>query len=166
MNIQRLKKENYDELINLFNTVFSRKNKRNTDFEKELPKMCVKDEEHMQKHIGVFEDGKLCAALGIYPLPTFIGDEALMFSTVGNVATHPDYEGRGYMNNLMLVAMDGLKDINADASRLGGNRQRYNRFGYEYGGAIYKFLFSEYNRTKCFPNFKDDIEFVKIKKDN
>lgn len=166
MEIRKLKKVNYDELINLFNTVFSRKNKRNMNFENELPKMCVKDDEHMGKHIGVFEGDKMCAALGIYPLPTMIGDENLLFSTVGNVATLPEFEGRGYMNKMMIAAMEELTCINADASRLGGNRQRYNRFGYENAGTLYKFSFTEYNRVKCFPDFKDDIEFVKIKKDD
>lgn len=166
MEIRKLKKENYDELLSLMNTVFSKKNKRIMDFTVELPKMCVKDDEHMQKHVGLFEEGKMCAALGVYPLPVLIGKEELLFSTVGNVATLPEYEGLGYMTKLLDFAMSELEVIGADASRLGGNRQRYNRYGYEYGGALYNYVFSEYNRVKCFPDFKDNVEFFKIKKDN
>ena len=65
IEITRLKKENYDELIALLNEVFSNHNKRESDFEKDLPKMCVRDDEHMQKHFGIFADGRLVAAIGV-----------------------------------------------------------------------------------------------------
>ena len=57
MEIKRLKKENYDELISLLNLVFSKQNGCEMDFEKELPNMCVRDDAHMRKHVGLFEDG-------------------------------------------------------------------------------------------------------------
>ena len=92
MEIKRLKKENYDELISLLNLVFTKQNKCAMDFERELPNMCVRDDAHMLKHIGLFIDGKLVSVVGVYPLPTRVLDKEINFCTVGNVATHPDYE--------------------------------------------------------------------------
>ena len=152
MEIKRLTKENYDELINLLNFTFGTKNKRETSFEAELPKMCRRTDEAMGKHFGAFEDGKLVAALGIYPLPAKILGEDFLFSTVGNVATHPDFEGRGYMKSLMAVAMEELKRIGADASRLGGARQRYNRYGYEMAGVGYTVTVNDHNVKYAMPN--------------
>ena len=162
MDIVRLKKENYDELIGLLNFVFTRKNGREMDFEQELPKMCIRDDGHMGRHFGVFEDGKLVAALGVYPLPVDIAGERLLFSTVGNIATHPDYEGQGYMNKLIERAMQELDELDVDASRLGGLRQRYNRFGYETCGRVYTFSLSDYNVKRKITEKAQGVEFTKI----
>lgn len=67
------------------------------DIERELPKMCVRDEKHMRKHFGIFEDGKLVAGLGVYPYLAKVANISLSFSTLGNVVTCPEYEGRGYI---------------------------------------------------------------------
>ncbi|MBQ8685052.1 MAG: GNAT family N-acetyltransferase, partial [Clostridia bacterium] len=162
MEIVRLKKENYDELIGLLNLVFTAKNKKEMDFEKDLPKMCVRDDEHMGRHFGVFEDGRLVAALGVYLLPVTVAGEKLLFSTVGNIATHPDYQGKGYMNALIERAMQELADIGADASRLGGLRHRYNRFGYENCGRMYQASFNEHNRKCKFNGVGEDVVIEKI----
>ena len=122
MEIKRLKKENYDELISLLNLVFSKQNKCAMDFERELPNMCIRDEMHMRKHVGLFIDGKLVSVVGVYPLPTRVLDKEINFCTVGNVATHPDYEGRGYMNILFNQAMEIVKEEKYDICRLGGDR--------------------------------------------
>ena len=166
MEIVRLKKENYDELIGLLNLVFTQKNGKEMDFEKELPKMCVRDDDHMGRHFGIFEDEKLVAVIGVYSLPVNIAGERLLFSTVGNIATHPEYQGRGYMNALIERAMQELDDMGADASRLGGLRQRYNRFGYETCGRTYGFSMSPYNVERKLSLEASGVEFSRIKKDD
>ena len=166
MEILRLKKENYDALLKLLNYVFTQKNGKEMDFEKELPKMCVRDDEHMGRHFGIFEDEKLVAALGVYSLPVKIVGEDLLFSTVGNIATHPDYQGKGYMNALIERAMQELEDMDADASRLGGLRQRYNRFGYENCGRVYQFSLTSYNTSRKFPNGVKGAEFERINRED
>ena len=166
MELVRLKKAYYDEWLALENDVFSRHNGSPMNFERSLPKMCVRDDEHMGKHFAIREDGKLRAVVGIYPLPIMIAGEKLLFSTVGNVATTPDYEGRGFMRKLMMVAMEELTQIGADASRLGGLRQRYNNYGYDKCGSIYQFILSGRNVDKCLPDFESDLIFEKILPDN
>ena len=150
MEIKRLKKENYDELISLLNLVFSKQNNCKMDFEKELPNMCIRDDAHMKKHVGLFVDNKLVSVVGVYPLPTRVLDSKINFCTVGNVATHPDYEGRGYMNVLLNSAMEIVKEEKYDACRLGGDRARYLRFGFELCGRNYSYYITPKNTKKSF----------------
>ena len=166
MEIRRVKAEEYDKLLELLNFTFGKHNNREMDFEKELPVMCKRDDEHMRKHFAAFEGEKMVAALGVYPLPVKIMGDELLFSTVGNVATHPEYEGRGYMKALMKEAMKELENIGADASRLGGKRARYGRYGYEMCGIQYKLTFTPHNLANYFPEFSADVSFEKIEKDD
>ena len=148
MEIRRLKKENYDELISLLNLVFSKQNGCEMDFEKELPNMCVRDDAHMRKHIGLFINDKLVSVVGVYPLPTRVLDKEINFCTVGNVATHPDYEGLGHMNILLNRAMEIVKEEKYDICRLGGDRARYLRFGFELCGGNYSYYITPKNTKK------------------
>ena len=176
MEIKRLKKENYDELISLLNLVFSKENNCEMDFERELPNMCIKDDAHMRKHVGLFVENKLVSVVGVYPLPTMVLDGKVNFCTVGNVATHPDYEGNGYMNVLLNRAMKIVKEEKYDACRLGGDRARYLRFGFELCGRNYSYyvtpkntkksLLSDYGRnTKVIEILSSDEESLTFARD-
>ena len=158
----RLGAAQYDEVIGLMNEVFTRKNGREMDFEKDLPNMCVRDDAHMRKHFGIYADGRLVAALGVYPLPTVIGGEELLFATVGNVVTHPDYEGRGYMSVLLARAMEEVAALGVDVARLGGLRTRYNRYGFEMAGCAYTVTFSDKHRLGHFPSRGDGVSFLPV----
>lgn len=166
MEIRRVKAEEYDTLLELLNVTFGNKNKVETHFDKDLPIMWKRDDEYMGKHFAAFEDGRMVAALGVYPLPVKILDEELLFSTMGNVATHPDFEGRGYMRTLMKEAMAELENIGVDASRLGGLRARYARYGYEACGIQYKLTFTPHNLKNFYPDFESEILFEKIERSN
>lgn len=150
MEIKKLTAEHYDELLALLNYTFGNKGGKTVDFLSEQPKMWVRDDAHMGCHLGAFEGGKLCAVVGVYPLQTVIDGEKFLFATTGNVATLPEYEGRGYFSALFAEAMRELERIGADAGRLGGARQRYERFGYEGCGSSYLFNFNAKNRTRGF----------------
>lgn len=163
MEIKRLKKENYDELISLLNLVFSKENKCEMDFEKELPNMCLRDDAYMRKHVGLFVDNKLVSVVGVYPLPTKVLDAEVNFCTVGNVATHPDYEGHGYMNILLNSAMEIVKEEKYDACRLGGDRARYLRFGFELCGSNYSYYVTPKNTKKSLlSNYGQNTGVVEI----
>lgn len=166
MEIRRVKAEEYDKLLELFNITFGNRDKKETDFEKELPIMWKRDDENMGKHFAIFLEDRMVAALGVYPFHVNILGEDLLFSTMGNVATHPDFEGRGYMKALMKEAMAELEKIGVDASRLGGKRARYSRYGYEMCGIQYKIMFTPHNLKNFFPDFKANITFEKLERTN
>lgn len=143
--IRKLKKEDMDELFALLNDTFGHKYGRPMHFDLEQPKMWIRDDAHMEKHIAVFEDGKMVSVVGIYPLPTVIGGEEFLFCTTGNVATLPAYEGKGYFSRLFPLAIEEARRLGATAARLGGARQRYARYGFASCGPAMEFSVSEHN---------------------
>ena len=166
MEIRRLKKEDYDELLSMLNQSFAAVRNRPVDFLRGQPKMWVRDDEHMARHIGLFEDGKLCSVVGIYPLPLRVGDTLLHFATTGNVATLPEYAGRGYFTKLFSMAMEEAEREGYDALRLGGQKQRDGRFGFEDLGILYQALFSEKNRA-AFPRQNyTDVTFERLTRES
>lgn len=161
VELRRLKAEDYDRLIPLLNEVFTRHNGVEQDFEKMLPKMCVRDDEQMGKHFGIFEDGQLVACIGVYPLDGVVAGEKLRFATMGNIATRWEHTGKGYMSKLIAVALKELEDLGVDAARLGGNRQRYNRYGFESCGQVLYFTFNKDTLPSRFPN-AGEVSFAEI----
>ncbi len=146
MKIRRLCAGDYDELLEMLNYTFGTHYGRGMDFLNEQPNMWVRDDEHLGKHLAVFDGGRLASVVGIYPLPAVIDGTEVLFATTGNVATHPDFTGRGYFTELFTRIMSELDVIDADAARLGGARQRYARFGYEPCGTLHKFMINERTR--------------------
>lgn len=165
VEIRKLNKDDYDELFEVLTKTFENKNKRPVYFDKEQPKMWVRDDEHMARHTGVFEDGRLVSVVGVYPLPLVIDGERFMLYTTGNVATLPEYEGKGYFTTLFKMAMQEIVDLGADGARLGGARQRYGRYGFEGAGLLYKFSIALENVRATNPDI-DGISFVKIERDD
>lgn len=143
--IRKLKKEDMSELLDLLNETFGHKYGRPMYFDKEQPKMWIGDDLHMERHIAVFEDGKMAAVVGVYPLRTVIGGEEFLFFTTGNVATLPQYEGKGYFSKLFPLAIEEAKRRGAVGCRLGGARQRYARYGFEPCGPAYEFCVTAHN---------------------
>lgn len=141
--VERLTAKDYDELLHLLNTVFH-KEEGNT-FDVFLPVMWERTDERMSKHLAIRENGKIVAVVGVYPLPTIIYGEEIMFSTIGNVATLPEFEGRGMMKALMSQALLEAKRMGIDVARLAGTRQRYNRYGFERAGIDYVFKLNRKN---------------------
>ena len=166
MEIRRLNKNDYDELLSMLNKSFAAVRNRPVDFLRGQPKMWVRDDEHMARHIGLFEDGRLCASVGIYPLPLRVGDTLLRFATTGNVATLPEYAGRGYFTKLFSLAMEAAEREGYDALRLGGQKQRYARFGFEDLGVLYQALFSEKNRVAFLAETYADVTFERLTRES
>lgn len=108
------------------------------------------DGESMTRHFAIREDGRIRALVGAYPLPITIADDRLIFSTIGNVATYPHANGKGYMNQPVQTAMQELRGIGVDATRLGGLRQRYVCFGFEPAGMQYHFSLTAHNLARYY----------------
>lgn len=156
--IERLKAEDYDELFDMLNTVFHKP--KDAAFDVELPVMWKRDDEHMAKHIAIWDRGRIAAVVGIYMLPAVICGERVNFGTIGNVATRPEYEGRGMMKALMDQALQEAKAMGMDIARLCGKRQRYNRYGFERAGEDYQFKLWPKNLMDYYGGKKVDGEVV------
>ena len=142
--VERLTVGDYEEVLDVMNRSFTTPT-HVADFEKHLPIMWAREHDYMARHFGIREDGKLIAVVGVYPLPVNIAGHELLFSTMGNIGTLQEARGKGCMKLLLAAAMEELERIGADASRLGGLRSRYNRYGYDHAGVTYHFTLTRRN---------------------
>lgn len=151
--LMRMTPADRDEVLYVMNTSFGQ------DFEHNLPIMWNDDDLYMPRHFGVREDGKLVAIIGVYPLPVRIAGRDLLFSTMGNVGTLPEYRGKGYMKQMLAASIEELARLDVDAARLGGQRQRYNRFGFDHGGINAGFNLTRKNISAKFGEIERTLEF-------
>ncbi len=141
--VEKLKKDDYDNLLEFLNISFDRLNERS--FDRFLPAMWRRNDEIMQKNFGIKKDGKIIAVMGVYPLKANICGKEVLFATTGNVAVDPEYRNLGLMKQLMTFAAQELEAQNIDAARLGGERLRYNRYGYEFLGSTNSYILTAKN---------------------
>jgi predicted N-acetyltransferase YhbS len=136
MAAQYMKAEikDYDEVIDLANYVFSAVRTPH-DFPALLPKLYKKEYFTDGIHYLAKEDGKIKAIIGAYPLVMNILGDPLPGRGIGMVSVHPYARSRGYMRALMEMALEDMRRDGMVFSCLGGQRQRYEYFGYTPGGA-------------------------------
>lgn len=121
-----------DALLDFINLVFS-VGGTPTDFRSLIPKVYGK---------GGFSANSLLArdAAGIKGVVSYtqgslaMGNGELAYGFVGNVSAHPYLRGQGIMQTLMPRVLERLKEDGCDFTILGGQRQRYQHFGYELCG--------------------------------
>jgi len=130
-----------EELDDFLNYVFGF-NGKDRDFAEMFPQIHRPEAKANRKNLVAAEDGRLLAAVGSYPRTLIVGEERLSVVGIGNVAVHPRTRGRGYMKRLMADALEAMIREGADLSDLGGQRQRYQHFGYEVAGAPVSFRVS------------------------
>ncbi len=119
-----------EELFEMLNYTFGH-NGIDKNFETMFPALYKESQEPEKHNLIVRENGKLVAAVGVFPRKIRVGEETLESWGIGNVAVHPAYRGRGYMQQLMKLALEKMLEAGIDMSDLGGQRQRYQYFGYE-----------------------------------
>lgn len=122
-----------DEIVDFIDAVFSRAHEPH-DFEALLPKLYGEQGDGAAHHFVVREAGRVAATVLAYPMTLHIGGRTLTMLGVGSVSTHPKMRGQGMMR-LLMEAVDGrAKEMGAAFAVLSGQRQRYQYFGYDWGG--------------------------------
>jgi predicted N-acetyltransferase YhbS len=131
MNIQYTKAsiDDYDEVIDLANYVFSGAHSP-IDFPSLLPKLYSREYFMDGIHYIARENGRIKAVVGAYPLEMKVMAESLPGRGIGMVSVHPYARSRGYMKALMNMALEDMRRDHMVFSCLGGQRQRYEYFGY------------------------------------
>jgi predicted N-acetyltransferase YhbS len=119
----------YDEVIDLANYVFSAAHVPH-DFPVLLPKLYKRDHFMEGFHYLAREGGRIKAVIGAYPLVMNILGDLLPGRSIGMVSVHPYARSRGYMRALMEMALEDMRQDGVVFSCLGGQRQRYEYFGY------------------------------------
>lgn len=136
---RQAKKEEYADLVELANYVFK------LDFEQLLPKAFNKNAKtHNITKVAQTKEGKLIAEVCVLPQDLKVGDCPLKSNYLGTVSVHPQHRGRGHMKALMNLCIDEMQG-KYDLSVLGGQRQRYEYFGYTYGGVQWEYNINIHN---------------------
>ncbi len=125
----KAKTEDSEELIDFINMVFSH-NERPHDFKRLLPKLYGEGRDTSDCHYIVKENGKIKAAVGVFPTNIHVGNTVLKVGQLGSVSVHPYARGKGYMKKLMAEAIRDSREKGFDALVLGGLKNRYQYFGF------------------------------------
>ncbi|ANS76062.1 hypothetical protein AWM70_16955 [Paenibacillus yonginensis] len=79
--------------------------------------------------LGVYDQGKLVAFMGIVPARITVGPAALQVYSIGSVCTHEDARGKGYASKLLDQAMSHMREAGASLMLVSGDRSLYLRAG-------------------------------------
>ncbi|MGI5894605.1 MAG: GNAT family N-acetyltransferase [Candidatus Merdivicinus sp.] len=146
----------YEDLIDFANMVFK------TDFAALLPKLYFGHPEMAVHHYLALEDGKIRAAVGSFPLEFEMGGVKVRARGIGTVSVHPYSRGMGYMKELMNRAVADAKAEGTDLMCLGGQRQRYEYFGFSKACQQRSFTVTPTNRRHCRGISSDSVVLVPL----
>ena len=123
-----------EKYIDFANMVFSCAHVRH-DFKALIPKVYADGRDTDDMHnIAIREDGSIRGLVAVMPNEMKIGSAVIKTGYVGTVSTHPYGRGEGHMKKLMNFAIDGMQADGVELAMLGGQRQRYEYFGFTKGG--------------------------------
>lgn len=160
MTITRLTAADFDEAMDFLNLVFSMAH-RPHDFARMLPVLYRRTDEHMGCNRGIRENGRLRAVVGVFPMTWSVGPATLRVAGIGGVAVHPADRGSGYMSALMTHIVEHIRADGYQLSWLGGQRQRYQNFGYEFAGTGLQLALNRRN-LKSLPETPPPVEFERL----
>ncbi len=123
------------QIIDFINYVFSQAHVPH-DFKQLLPKEYSDEASRglEQQHFLAKQEGKIVACVACRPFTLVYGGRQLNCGFVGSVSVHPYHRGEGHMKRLMSDMLAGARQQGYDMLVLGGQRQRYNYFGFESAG--------------------------------
>ncbi len=155
-------KKDYEDIIDFANYVFSHAHNPH-DFKKTLPKL-YSDENTVDGiyHYVCKEDDKIKALVLLQKSDVKVGDYTLKVGGIGTVSAHPYSRGKGYMKKLMNDSVQEIRE-SCDLGFLGGQRQRYQYFGFEIAGTELLFNVNEDNVKHVYKDVAtDDVKLVTI----
>lgn len=156
-------KNDREEILDLANYVFSFDHKPH-NFVEMVPRLYGPESSSEALHYLIKESGRIKALLCSFPQEVKVGETLLKLAFIGTVSVHPNYRGRGYMKRLMNAAVEDMKKNGTDFSALGGQRQRYQYFGFEKGGTEYQFVLETRNLHHAFRDITKNMDMVPLDK--
>ncbi len=147
-----------EDIIDFINYVFSQSRKPH-DFKTLVPKSYADEAKGLGAvHYIAKEDGKIKALVATRIIDVSLRGKTLKYGLIGNVSVHPYSRGKGYMKQLMNMAIEDAKARSIDILVLAGQRQRYGYFGFENAGSNLRFIISKSNINHAFK----DVDISKI----
>lgn len=138
------------DILDFINYVFSQA-ARPHDFRTLLPKAYGDHApgEASSWHYLALQNGKIRGVIAQMPIELSVLDETLKCGMIGSVSVHPYARGEGHMKRLMAMAVEDAREREYDLMILGGQRQRYNYFGFERAGYAVRYMVTQTNLRHC-----------------
>ncbi len=111
-------------------------------FQRAYPHLYLPTEEAMSWAYIIEEHGEIVSHVGVYPIEAVTAGVRYSVGGIGAVSTSAKSRGKGYMTVLLRHAINEMRRIGYPISWLGGDRQRYNSFGWELASPLYDLQFS------------------------
>ena len=135
--------EDREDIVDFGNYIFSQAHVPH-DFKRLLPKAYADHLPHLgAEHFLAVRDGHIRGMVALRPIDLKILNMDLNIGYVGTVSVHPYARGEGHMKALMGNMLRYAREQKMDMLVLGGNRQRYNWFGFENAGWAYQLEITE-----------------------
>lgn len=111
-------------------------------FQRAYPHLYLPTEEAMSWAYIIEEHGEIISHVGVYPIETVTAGIRYAVGGIGAVSTSPQARRKGYMTKLLYHVIGEMRQLGYPISWLGGDRQRYNSFGWELASPLYDLQFS------------------------
>ena len=122
--------EEYDEAIDLAEKSFGYTKQHLLNYYPQLKK----ENFVFNDHFVIKEDKKLVSHVWLCSMEAIADGSKIKVGGIGDVETHPDYQGRGYMGKLMNYSIEKMNERKIPLSILWGDTQRYRHYGWETAG--------------------------------
>lgn len=157
------KPEERADIIDFDNYVFSQAH-RPHDFKTLLPKTYADNAPDFTPwHYIAVREGRIRALVACRPTELYLGKNKLSCGCVGSVSVHPYARGEGHMKQLMALMLEDSKKRGYDMLFLGGQRQRYEYFGFESACIIFDYGMSGNSVRHALENVDDSgITFTEV----
>lgn len=137
--------EEREAYVDFANFVFSQAH-RPHDFEVLIPRVYGRNVDSSSFHrIAVDEKGRIRGCVAVLPGVMKAGDTGLKTGFVGTVSVHPYARGEGHMKRLMHDQIEAMRSNGTDLAMLGGQRQRYEYFGFTKGIIAWEYFVTSAN---------------------
>jgi predicted acetyltransferase len=119
--------EEYSEIHNMVDEAF-----KHSELESIIVQRTISDDPNFQKgDLRVLKvHGKIVSMMMLMRRPLRIGTATVNGAIVAPVATHPDYQGKGYCSAVMRDSIQYMKTQGFDITILWGNPWLYPHYGY------------------------------------
>jgi len=132
--VRQLTPEELPTAIDVANRAFGFGQEDGFEFLRDIP--YVWNADRADNTWACFDGGEMIGVIGAYPFEVKMAGVSFRATCVGQVGTPEAHRGRGVMSAL-LTAATAKMDADVDFAWLGGDRQRYGRFGWAFGGDKY-----------------------------
>lgn len=156
VRITKGRPEDHMDIVDFIGMVFRE------DFLVTESKLYLDRPELAEKHHLVFEDDRIKAVVGNFPISLNVAGRKLPCYGIGSVAVHPYTRGKGYMKLLMNNALKEAEQEGAALMMLGGKRQRYEYFGFTKCGTVYSFTLDQNVRRHLKHIPSDEVELLPL----